>query len=710
MNDHAALFGSRLEEKKAFEYLYNLIKSDLVKKITSELVKYAFGLFGKDTIMPILKKKYYRLNSQENSVDLSDIQKIVPKYIFVNILRDNVLPLLSKRFNRITKCPSGEMERRLGVIKNLFNLNETDSEILTMCYFLDSAGSTLKTLLDMQSVDLSQLSQFRLYAHTALNVRKSDITRSLSKGALLDACLLDKDRSVQLRLSDWCRRYLDGFGKADLSHEFFSRENKTTLKLSNFNISQYELDVVDTLLKKGKGVNILLYGEPGTGKTSFAGCLAKAQNKELFTIKLPDSTENYDKRRVIHGTISLADKNKTIIVVDDADDILNNESFTYHRNNNNSWINKILESHDKKVIWITKNVDFMESSTAKRFAFSVEFNKLTEKQRAKALRIELKQAGFGGRFDENDIQEISASYSVNAGSIVKAVSVLGLNDEPDKAEAKKKLMTMLKNYERLVIGRRYKPHSKTFDHYSLEGLNCSADLSHITGLLKKYILRRGDEEMKTSMSLLLYGMPGTGKSEFVYYLGHSLNKKVVLKRASDIQSSWLGETEQNIANSFRQAQDDESILFFDEADTFLFPRAHAVRSWEISFTNEILTQMESHRGIVIFATNDMEGLDHASLRRFNFKVEFKPLTPEGNLHFYKLLLSPLVNESKCLSRDENYQIQGLRNLTPGDFKVVKEQHLFASMKPCTHKMLIAALANETRYKSKQNKVIGFGAP
>ena len=90
---------------------------------------------------------------------------------------------------------------------------------------------------------------------------------------------------------------------------------------------------------------------------------------------------------------------------------------------------------------------------------------------------------------------------------------------------------------------------------------------------------------------------------------------------------WVGETEQNIASAFRDAQENNKILFFDEADSFLYPRRDAFHSWEKSFTNEILTQLESYRGIVIFATNDINGLDNASMRRFRFKVEFKPLTP-----------------------------------------------------------------------------------
>jgi len=170
---------------------------------------------------------------------------------------------------------------------------------------------------------------------------------------------------------------------------------------------------------------------------------------------------------------------------------------------------------------------------------------------------------------------------------------------------------------------------------------------------------------------------------------------------------WVGSTEQKIKGAFEEAEREEAILVIDEVDTFLFAREQAQRSWEISFTNEFLTQMERFKGILICTTNRLEGLDEASIRRFNHKVGFDYLTPEGNVIFYRKLLSPLLK----VPFDERTE-KSLRNincLAPGDFKVVRDRHSFERPEQLNNTVLIQALQEESQVKKIQRgeKQIGF---
>jgi SpoVK/Ycf46/Vps4 family AAA+-type ATPase len=98
---------------------------------------------------------------------------------------------------------------------------------------------------------------------------------------------------------------------------------------------------------------------------------------------------------------------------------------------------------------------------------------------------------------------------------------------------------------------------------------------------------------------------------------------------------WVGGTEKAIAEAFAQAEDSDAILLLDEADSLFLNREHSQHSWERSQTNELLTQMEAYSGVLICCTNLLKNLDSAVLRRFTFKVAFRPLTEEGHIALFK---------------------------------------------------------------------------
>ena len=129
-----------------------------------------------------------------------------------------------------------------------------------------------------------------------------------------------------------------------------------------------------------------------------------------------------------------------------------------------------------------------------------------------------------------------------------------------------------------------------------------------------------------TVSFLLSGPPGAGKSAWSRHLAGRMSMPVLHKRASDLLNPFVGSTEQNIAGAFAEAREAQAFLVFDEADSLLLERADAVRSWEISQVNEMLTWMEGHELPFACTTNLAERLDRASLRRFLVKLRFDWLT------------------------------------------------------------------------------------
>ncbi|RUM88108.1 MAG: hypothetical protein DSZ24_04615 [Thermodesulfatator sp.] len=137
----------------------------------------------------------------------------------------------------------------------------------------------------------------------------------------------------------------------------------------------------------------------------------------------------------------------------------------------------------------------------------------------------------------------------------------------------------------------------------------------------------------------------------------------MFKRASDILSPWVGETEQKIAEIFTEAQNKKAVLLIDEIDSFLYARSFSYHSWEITRTNEFLARIESFNGWLICTTNFYELLDEACLRRFDIKVRFKPL----NISQILLLFEKILGKEALLKYKDRLK---KLNLTPGMFAIV----------------------------------------
>lgn len=143
--------------------------------------------------------------------------------------------------------------------------------------------------------------------------------------------------------------------------------------------------------------------------------------------------------------------------------------------------------------------------------------------------------------------------------------------------------------------------------------------------------RLKDNNMKPGMTVLLYGHPGTGKTESVYQLAKRSNRNIVQVNISEIKDMWVGESEKNIKAIFdnyrkysRKSQN-MPILLFNESDALIGKRynvTHSVDQMNNSMQNILLQELEDFNGILIATTNLLCNLDEAFDRRFLYKVKF----------------------------------------------------------------------------------------
>lgn len=126
--------------------------------------------------------------------------------------------------------------------------------------------------------------------------------------------------------------------------------------------------------------------------------------------------------------------------------------------------------------------------------------------------------------------------------------------------------------------------------------------------------------------LNFFGPPGTGKTLTAEALAGSLQCNIMTVSIADLESKFMGETSKNIAALFRQATDENAVLFFDEADTLLGKRLSSVTQGIDNEVNAmrstLLIELEKHTGIVIFATNFVKNYDSAFLSRITHHIGF----------------------------------------------------------------------------------------
>jgi ATP-dependent 26S proteasome regulatory subunit len=347
------------------------------------------------------------------------------------------------------------------------------------------------------------------------------------------------------------------------------------------------------------------------------------------------------------------------------------------------WLVDHLESNPVPTIWIGNDMGSLDQAFARRFDIVLEMNAPPRAQRTEMIRRHA-----GNWLDEGQVRKLAQVESLSPATLRRAARVV--------AGARLRSAKGAQAMERLIDqSLRVQSHNPRRDPIpKLVAPDYDPSLSHASAYLEiiaQGLARTGEGR------LCLYGPPGTGKSAFGHWLGGRLGRPVLLRRASDLLGPYVGQTEEKIATAFRMAREDGAILQIDEVDGFLADRQQAQRSWEASLVNEMLTQMESFKGIFVASTNLMQGLDPAALRRFDAKVLFGYLRSD---QAWRLLLRACGQCGLAIPEEGQEEIRSRLAasvaLTPGDFAAVARRHRFEPFADVV--ALVAALEAECRLK------------
>ncbi len=591
------------------------------------------------------------------------------------------------------------IKKNLSVLKKMFDLTDQETEF-TLFFFIINAYDPARDFFDRHLHCDAFMG--RKYLTTLLQINHRELNEILS-GKLFLIEFFEMDDYIQFN-GDF-RDLLQNPSGKKFSKTFFTGISRKAIPLESHLIDKKQTEHILRLLKdKPETSNhILLYGSAGTGKTSYATGLAEKLGIPAYEIVRGDDNKTSQRRAAIMAALNMTNHGKgSLIIVDEADNILNTQFSFFMRGEtqDKGWLNQLLEEPGARIIWITNSMFGIEESVLRRFAFSLHFKPFNRRQRIQLWESILRVNRVKRHFNKGDIADLAKRYKVSAGAIDTAVKKARDVGAISGSKFKDAVIMSLDAHKVLFnYGRKEINKDAIERNYSLEGLNIEGDLETTMNQLEafdRYLKQSGNDEIK-NMNLLFYGPPGTGKSELASYIANHLDREIITKRASDFLDKYIGETEQKIRGAFEEAENEEAILIIDEVDTMLFSRGQAQRSWEISQTNEFLTQMERYRGILICTTNRLKGLDEASIRRFNHKIGFNFLKPEGNVIFYRKLLTPLTNTR--LDEKNEKSLMDIPDLAPGDFRIVRDRFSFYPKEQVNHQILTDALETEAKAKN-----------
>jgi hypothetical protein len=343
----------------------------------------------------------YGLEEYDKILTFIGLEHLIDKYEDDRLKKKKLRKILKPLYKKnaaLHNIKQGALFNNLDQLAELIGMNSTEKELLSFCLILNmvrEVENVTEILGTLSSANIINALAVILELHT------TDVRKALASDSLLH-------RTGLIRLSrDTGQLFYQLESMGDMSEvllddhqpdimkaltRFFSPSKTATLQAEDFTHLQKDYQLLQRYLhvsikERKKGVNILIYGVPGTGKTEMARTLAAALKAQLYevSVNIEHNDDEYDEDKQ-HSRMDsyrlclqvLKRKKNTLILFDEIEDAFirdgNMERFGIRSSTNaqKGALNHILESNLLPTLWVSNVISHIDEAIIRRFDYVVE--------------------------------------------------------------------------------------------------------------------------------------------------------------------------------------------------------------------------------------------------------------------------------------------------------------------------------------------------
>ncbi|MBK07630.1 MAG: hypothetical protein CL920_10405 [Deltaproteobacteria bacterium] len=449
----------------------------------------------------------------------------------------------------------------------------------------------------------------------------------------------------------------------------------------------------DDIIRYGRGILMLFYGKPGTGKTMMAHSIANRMKKRILNVDIPTFLQNYEADRYLPRLFREARLQDALLFFDECEVLFGS------RHNGNALMTLLLtelERFEGVAILATNLPESLDPALDRRILVKVEF---PEPDRQARHEIWKKHLPDNAPIHKDvDLKKLADRFQMTGGYIKNAVLMAVASALHDNVDEPSITMEHLENaaQEQLTSPDSSDDPYLDFPKVRLTQVvlpdNTRQQLEDLISIIRNQRIATNRWKIGQQLTygrgtyILLSGPEGCGKTLCAEAISCELNRPLLIEAIPTTVSDKTGETERHLETIFRKAKQTNAIILFDDVDALFAQTETKARSIAAKL---LVHWMERHSDIVLLTTRHADRLDVSLTGKVHHHIQLHTPTHALRQQLWELYISDAV------PTDESVKIKEL-SAYPLNGRQIKEVTLQSAYKAILQQgHVTGALLNET---------------